>query len=60
MNSTTTVPSITSANSSCGVARHSLVPSQRIASSTYSRFLPTAIFSYGFALLATSNTFEKT
>ena len=51
---------MTSANSSWGVTRHSLVPSQRITSSTYSRFLPTATFSYGFDTLATSNTFENT
>ena len=54
-----TSPSITSANSSCGDVRHSEVPSARIASTTNWRFLPTATFSYGLAVEATSKTFEK-
>src|SRR5215216_7939159 len=40
-------PSMTRANSSWAQVRHSEVPSARIASSTYWRFLPTATFSYG-------------
>ncbi len=35
------------------------LPSARIASITYFRFWPTATFSYGFDLEATSNTFEN-
>ncbi len=50
---------MTSANSSCGAVRHSDVPSARIASTTYWRFLPTATFSYGRAVDATSKMFEK-
>ena len=45
-----TSPSMTSANSSCGAVRHSDVPSARIVSTTYWRFLPTATFSYGLGL----------
>ena len=37
-----------SGNSSWAQVRHSLVPSARIASSTYCMFLPTATFSHGF------------
>ena len=48
-----------SGNSSCAHVRHSLVPSARITSSTYSMFLPTAIFSHGLACDATSNMFEN-
>ena len=45
-----TSPSMTRANSSCGAVRQPDVPSARIASSTYSRFLPTATFSYGLSV----------
>jgi hypothetical protein len=55
-----TSPSITSANSSCPGARQPDVPSARMASITYSMFLPTATFSYGRAFDATSKMFEKT
>ena len=48
-----------SGNSSCAHVRHSLVPSARIVSRTYCMFLPTAIFSHGFAFDATSNMFEN-
>ena len=55
-----TSPSITSANSSCAGARQPEVPSVRMASITYSMFLPTATFSYGLDFEATSKMFEKT
>ena len=42
---TSTSPSMTSANSSCAAARQPEVPSARMASITYSMFLPTATFS---------------
>ena len=50
---------MTRANSSWAAARHSEVPSALMASSVYCMFLPTATFSYGFALEATSKMFEK-
>ena len=50
---------MTRANSSWAATRHSEVPSARMASSTYSRFLPTATFSYGLEIEATSKMFEK-
>ena len=57
---TVTDPSITVGNSSWAQVRHPLVPSARITSSTYSWFLPTAVFTHGLAWLATSKMFEKT
>ena len=51
---------MTSANSSWAGARQPEVPSVRMASITYSMFLPTATFSYGRAFEATSKMFEKT
>ena len=54
-----TVPSMTSANSSCGAVRQLDVPSARIVSSTYWRFRPTTTFSYGREPDATSKMFEK-
>ena len=54
-----TSPSMTRANSSWAQVRQSEVPSARIASSTYWRFLPTATFSYGRDREAVSKTLEK-
>ena len=50
---------MTRANSSWAQVRQSEVPSARIASSTYWRFLPTATFSYGRDREAVSKTLEK-
>ena len=49
-----------SANSSWPQPNHGEVPSARITSWTYSRFLPTTTRSYGLDFDATSKILEKT
>ena len=53
-------PSMQSANSSWPQVNQGEVPSALTASITYSKFLATAMRSYGFALEATSKILEKT
>ena len=54
-----TSPSMHSTASSWSHVRQPDVPSARIASRTYCWFLPTATFSYGADIPATSKTLEK-